>query len=193
MAIFGNTIRLRRRRTRSSRRGMTFSSTGNLSRRNRASISTRSIRPMSRSSPRSRSPGPRMWMPPFRLRAALTTMSGARCRGASGRSISFASRACCRIARGSLPWRRRSMAGSRSRSRATSMCRWRRRISSITRAGRTSWTTWRRAAGWRRWAWWARSSRGIFRCSWARGKSRPRWRWAIAWCSSRRRPRRSPA
>ena len=34
--------------------------------------------------------------------------------------------------------------------------RWRRRISSTMRAGRTSWSTWPRAAPWRPWALWAR-------------------------------------
>ncbi len=46
--------------------------------------------------------------------------------------------------------------GKPIRRRATSTCRWRRRTSSTTPAGRTNWSTSRRAVRWRPWASWAR-------------------------------------
>ena len=82
-----------------------------------------------------------MWIGGQSRARALTRMSGARCPAANAGSISIASRGSFRKRRANWPCWKRWMAASRSRNRATSICRWSPRISSITPAGRTNWST----------------------------------------------------
>ena len=74
-------------------------------------------------------------------RGAFENGWSTRCARASERSISSASHGSCRSALASWRWPSRSTVASRSRSRATSTCRWPRPTSSTTRAGRTSSST----------------------------------------------------
>ena len=97
-------------------------------------------------------------------RHATRSPAGRSCGRPSGPSTCSGSRASCRSE--AVSWRSpsRSTAASRSRSRATSICRWPPPTSSTTPAGPTSSSTPSPTDRRARWAWPRRSSRGTSRC-----------------------------
>ena len=110
-------------------------------RRRRAAIRDARIRRRRSRWPRWRRPARPTSIARCPPRAPPTSRSGARCRAPSGPSTCTGSPGSCRSGPvSSRSWRAWTTA-SRSGSRATSTSRWRPRISSTTRAGRTSLST----------------------------------------------------